>query len=226
MKALKTLNYFICALLFTSFSLVSCSDDDDNDLHFDRNNIDVIIGESEVVTVTNGDGKYTVTSSNEEIATVALDKKEVTIAGIKEGKVSIKVTDESGNTGIINVSVIKDPYEDDKADSTTRFVWNETSVIEGVDNGTYEMTQTTDGKVEFSWESEDSNSSVVFTFYNIVPLNASKDDKLIATLKIDGKAVEVTDYKIIQMQDVDGNPTIWVAFEANKKKGICVGQLS
>jgi hypothetical protein len=129
-------------------------------------------------------------------------------------------------TNIIAVSVIKDPYEAVKADSKNRFVWGTISKIQGTDAGTYKLSQGTDGKVEFRWESTDAKSSVVLTFSNAVG-SISEGVKTNPKLLIDGKETTVTSLEVIQSKVVTAGDkaTIWIAFNAGNKIGICVGKL-
>lgn len=225
---MKVFKLFVCSILFLSLFAVSCSDDDDDNLRFDNNKVDVIIGKTETVIVKDGDGTYTATSSNDLIATATVNENEIAIEGIEKGNVTIKVSDESGKTGIINVTIIEDPNLEIKDDPTTRFVWDEFSKVEGTDLGTYEMTQSVDGKVEFSWISEDANNTITLSFADEAGSIAEgiKED---AKLFIDGDEVAVTSLEVIQNKEAvtdNNDPTVWIVFQAKDKKGVCVAKLS
>lgn len=209
----------------------SCSKDDDNKLSFDKGRIEVIIGKTEVVTVKNGNGTYTAVSSGNKIATTKADKNKISITGVAKGTVNVTVKNK-GRIGTIIVSVIEDPNKEDpnkviKEDSKTKFDWDKTKKIEGTDKGAYKLSQAKDGKVEWSWKSADGKNTISLTFTDkagSITEGSKKDIKLL----IDGKETKVTKLDVIQtkVSGKDKKPTIWIVFDADKKKGICVGTLS
>jgi len=223
---MKNFKLLFCLLTLIPF-LSSCEKDDDNSLSFNKNKVSIIIGKSEKITINGGDGTYTIKSSDEMIVTAKLATKEITVTGVKEGNAVVTVTDKSGKTGKLTVSVIKDPYASVKADAKTRFVWDKTSKIMGTDKGTYKLSQGTDGKVEFSWKSEDAKSTISLTFSDKVGAIAEglkKDAKLL----IDGKETKVASLEVIQAKvvNVGEQTTVWIAFSAGSKIGVCVGQMA
>ena len=77
------------------------------DLHIDAASMELIIGESKSITITSGNGDYTVKSSNERVATASINGTTVTVKAISTGsKVVITVIDsKSGQTATVYVTV-------------------------------------------------------------------------------------------------------------------------
>ncbi|MDP4277992.1 MAG: hypothetical protein Q8914_10240 [Bacteroidota bacterium] len=219
------LRLLLCVLTLIAI-LYSCDKEDDNQVQFDQNKAEVIIGKTTNVTIKGSEATYTVVSSDAKIATAQLVSKEITVTGVKEGNVVLTVTSKSGKTGKIAVSVIKDPYEAVKADAKTRFVWSTISKIQGTDNGVYTFTQGTDGKVQFHWISEDTKHSIVLTFSDAAG-SITEGIKKNATLTVDGKAMTVNALSVIQVKAVTpgDKPTVWIVFSSDKT-GVCVGKLA
>ncbi len=223
MKSFKLVLFYLVLIPFLS----SCDDDDDDNLTFDKNNIGMIVGQSLNVAVKGGDGTYTVKSSDDKIATAKISDKNVVINAVKEGNVSFTINDKSGKKGSISVIVKKDPYEAVKNDAKIRFVWDKISKIKDTDKGTYAFSQSKEGKVEFNWKSEDGKSTIVLNFTDKAG-SIAVGDKKDAKLLIDGKEVKVESLSVIQNKVVNANEkaTVWIVFNADKKEGVCVGQLS
>ncbi len=222
---MKSLKFFVCLAAIVAPFMSSC-EKEDKGLSFDKNKVEIIISKTDKVNVSGGVAPYTVVSSDATIATAAISGKEITLSGIKKGNVSIVVTDKAGKKGNLSVSIIEDPYTAMKADPKTRFVWNSNSKIEGTDKGTYKFSQGTDGKVEFSWKSEDAKSTITLSFPSTAG-SITEGVKTNAKLTIDGKDTQVTSLTVVQVKSVtvgDKN-TVWIAFKADKKDGICVGKL-
>jgi hypothetical protein len=223
---MNNFKYLLCALVLIP-TLYSCDkDNDDSGVSFDKSKTSIIIGKTSKVTINGTEASYTAVSSDTKTATVQLSGKEMTVTGVKEGSAVITVTAKSGKTGKVAVSVIKDPYATAKADTKTRLVWNTTSKIEGTDKGTYKLSQGTTGAVEFRWTSEDTKSTIVLTFANAVGA-ITEGVKTTPKLLIDGKEVAVASLEVIQAKVVTtgDKETIWIAFTAGGKTGICVGKL-
>ncbi len=72
---------------------------------FSSNNVYLTLGEETTVEITSGNGSYTVSSSNEDIATAVIDGNSVKITAISEGDAVITVTDVfTGKTNCIKVT--------------------------------------------------------------------------------------------------------------------------
>ncbi len=70
------------------------------------NTLSLKVGEEKTVTITSGNGSYTVKSSNTGYATVSLSGNTVKVKGVKTGSATITVTDsKSGQTASISVTV-------------------------------------------------------------------------------------------------------------------------
>ncbi|MGI9527989.1 MAG: leucine-rich repeat protein [Weeksellaceae bacterium] len=100
------LTFSLLAILFTTFS--SCHSDDDGkiyDLKIDTTTFILLKGESKEVPIIEGNGNYTVTSSDINIAQATLKDNSVFVEAKKAGNASITVEDVKGKTAIIKVTV-------------------------------------------------------------------------------------------------------------------------
>ena len=89
---LKSMALVICCL--TSFVLVSCDKDDDKpNLKISPNKVEVAVGKTVTVSVSNGTAPYTTKSSA------------IVITGVKDGSAMITITDRKGVTGKVAVTV-------------------------------------------------------------------------------------------------------------------------
>lgn len=110
----------MAVLCLGTVAFVSCSDDDDDNnsgLKFSVTKVEVAPNASANVTVANGTQPFTVKSTDEKIATVKVDKNIMTVTGVKEGKVSIVITDKNKLSGTISVNVVT-PLAFDKTSSS------------------------------------------------------------------------------------------------------------
>ena len=104
---LKSMALVICCL--TSFVLVSCDKDDDKpNLKISPNKVEVAVGKTVTVSVSNGTAPYTTKSSDAKIAVAKSDKNAIVITGVKDGSAMITITDRKGDKQSITVSVGKD----------------------------------------------------------------------------------------------------------------------
>lgn len=239
---MKKLSYLM-SLLAVSLFFVSCDKDDNHVLTLDKNAIEVIINETQVVMIKSGEAPYSAIAINKEVASVTIDKNEVHIKGLKEGQTTIQLADKKGNAASVAVKVIKDPYEDEKKDVTTRITWDKISKKEGVDKGTFSFTKAADKTVTFAWKNEPEKKSVVLTFKDpkdlleapelkLAELRESAD--LIGKLEIleGGNTVthKVTEWKIIKLlpvkQETGTVNQLWITFKADGKPGLFMGKLS
>ncbi len=98
----------MAALCLGSFAFVSCEKNDDNktsQLSFSATKTEVQVGKTASVTVKNGTQTYTVKSSDEKVATVKVDKANITVTGIAAGTATVTVTDKNNLTGTFTVVV-------------------------------------------------------------------------------------------------------------------------
>lgn len=106
MKFLKFAAAMLCCMFALTF--VSCDDDDDEPqamLKFNPEKVEVVVGASVDVTVSEGAESYTAVSSDEEIATVEVSENIITVTGVKEGSATVRVTDTNNKIGILSVTV-------------------------------------------------------------------------------------------------------------------------
>lgn len=132
----------IFALTFTA-----CSDDDDepvNTLKLNPTKVEVAPKATATVTIGSGLAPFTVTSSNDKVATASVKDKSITITGVAEGYCFVKVTDKNNQTGQVIVAV-KEPLTVDK---TTAEVEVDKTVDVTVSKGTTPYTATSkDNKI-------------------------------------------------------------------------------
>lgn len=105
-KIFKFATLIVCAVFAVTFS--SCSDDDDNTsaIKFNPSTVSVVIGETQKVLMSGGDGTYTAKSSDATIATVSVVKDTVFVTGVKAGKATVLVTDSKNVSGSLNATVV------------------------------------------------------------------------------------------------------------------------
>lgn len=211
----------IAAPLFTS-----CTKDN-ADIKFSSKNVEIVVGVSDKVTVSGGEAPYTVATSDATVLTAAISQSEITLNALKKGNAIITVTDKAGKIGKLTVSAIDDIYTSLKGDSKTRFVWNGNSKTEGTDAGTYKLSQENDGKVVFSWKSTDAKSTITLTYPDKIGA-MSTGVKKSAKISINGKDTQVSYLIVVQIKALVAGEknTVWVAFKADNKDGVCVGKMS
>lgn len=237
----KRVSYLLSVLALGLF-FIACDDDDNKNLTFDENTVEVIIDESVTVKVSGGVSPYTVKEADETIATATIDGSDITIKGVKEGNTTVTVTDKDGNTGRISVSVIEDPYAEEKEDATVRIAWDNLEKVEGTDDGTYSLTKDEEDVVTFTW-TQDEENSIVLSFKDAADKIKEPAETESAgvrdagttpigelTVTIEGADAEhtVTSYNVIQVKSAaEGDPvTFWVTFKAGDKEGLFVAPLS
>lgn len=104
MKLNKFLFTLILPALFIGFS--SCSDDDDPvNLNLEKSEIEVAVGASTTVKITEGNGKYEVTSASKDIATTEVADNTITVTGVAAGETTITVKDKESKTATLKVKV-------------------------------------------------------------------------------------------------------------------------
>lgn len=238
---MKHFKIFACLLAATLF-FASCDDDDDvSSLTFDPSNkVEVMAGETVTVSVKNAKGTINEPVSSdkdEEFVKVTLKSSldasasinQILITGVEateKGKVvSIAVTDEAGQVGVLEVVVLANP----KDDATTRFILGETNKTQGEnDKDTYTLTQDAEtGKVVFSYVSEDEKSKIELSFTDEAKELAVGAELKDAKLTVDSKEVAITDLAIIKNEALEegANPTIWLTFKAGEEQGVCVATI-
>ena len=239
---MKKLSYLMSLLLVSMF-FVSCDKDDKSILTLDKNAVEVILNETQVVLIKSGEAPYSAFPINKEIASVTVEKNEVRIKGLKEGQTTIQLADKKGNAASVAVKVIKDPYESEKKDATTRITWDKISKKEGVDKGTFSFAKAKDKTVTFAWKNEAEKNSVVLTFSDpkdlleaseLKSVDSRADVAILGKLEITeaGKTVthNMTEWKIIKLLPVKENAgtvnQLWITFKADGKSGLFMGKLS
>lgn len=104
MKKSKFLLLFMLTALFVSFSACS-SDDDEIVVKPEKTAADIEKDSIITIKITEGNGGYTVTSANEQVAKATVKDNAVTITAVTVGNTSITVKDKEGKTAAITVTV-------------------------------------------------------------------------------------------------------------------------
>lgn len=103
LKAMMMAAIGLAAMTFTS-----CDKDHDKPvktLKLSQTKVEIAPKAEASVTVGNGTAPFTATSSNEKVATASVKDKTITITGVAEGGALVKVTDKTGQTGQVIVTV-------------------------------------------------------------------------------------------------------------------------
>ncbi|SCD19362.1 hypothetical protein PSM36_0532 [Proteiniphilum saccharofermentans] len=246
---MKRISIYLLSLMVSGAFFVACDDDESNGkLTFDKNSVEVIIGEEDAVKVSGGVAPYEATPADETVAEATVSGSDITIKGLKEGNTTVKVTDKNGLEAVIAVAVKADPYEEEKEDATVRIKWDTYEKIEGTDEGTFTLTKDAETKtVTYSWTNEEENESLVLIFTDAEDkIGGNGDGEETASVKAEnsepvGKLTvtvegedpvdyDVTAWSLLQAQpadDEEGTPdTYWIAFTADGKTGLCVAPLT
>lgn len=218
-------NFILIAAIAAPF-FTSCTKDN-ADIKFSSKSVEMVVSVSDKVTVSGGEAPYTVASSDATIVTATISEGEITLNALKVGQAIITVTDKTGKTGKLSVTTRNDLYTSLKDDSKTRFVWNNNSKVEGTDAGTYKLSQENDGKVVFNWKSTDAKSTITLTYPDKTGA-MSTGVKKGAKISINGKETQVSYLIVVQIKALVAGEknTVWVAFKADNKDGVCVGKMS
>lgn len=107
---MKKLHVLMC-LLAVSLFFVSCDKDKDNKvtpLTLDKENVTVVVGATDVVTIKTGEAPFKTNVRMPEIASVTIDKTKATIKGLKEGETVVTIADKNGKAAAVNVKVAKE----------------------------------------------------------------------------------------------------------------------
>ena len=211
MKHFKIFSYLLAATLL----FASCSDDDDDkNLSFDKDAIEIIVGQTETITVKNAKGVLTILSDKKTASAVVSEDADdkVVITGIAEGETVVTVTDKAGKTDTIKVTVW---------DASARFVWDTVSKK----GKTYILLQDEEtGRTGFTWKAEGDEHPIILCFIDEnkkLEVGAKKDAKLTINGE-EGIAVTSLEIKHSKILKEGAGPTIWIAFKAKDKEGICV----
>jgi hypothetical protein len=231
---------YLFTLLCIGALFIACDNEDESRLTFDNNNVEVILNETVTVKVSGGATPYQAEEADETVVEATVSSAEISIKGIKKGQTTVKVTDNNGLSATIAVTVIEDPYEEEKDDATVRFVWDTYEKVRGTDAGTYQLSKAEDKTVTYSWTSEDEEESLVLTFKDAEDKIGAESEtasvrespvvagKLTVTVEGEDTDYDVTTWRLVQAEPAEeGEPdTYWIAFTANGKSGLCVAPLT
>lgn len=91
------------------------------DLTLNVTDLEISKHEIAKISIESGNGKYSVESSDEMIATVAISGTTVAVYGVEGGVATITITDEKGKTSFLNVTVAY------AIPTNATFIWNKQS---------------------------------------------------------------------------------------------------
>lgn len=115
----KNITFILTLLLVALVS--SCNDNPVLDLTLNVTNLEINKHEIAKISIESGNGKYSVESSDETIATVAISGTTVAIYGVEGGVATITITDEKHKTTLLNVTVAY------AVPTNATFIWNKQS---------------------------------------------------------------------------------------------------
>lgn len=241
---MKRISIYALGLVLSSLFFVACEKEGKTELTFDKNSVEMIVGEEDVVKVSGGEAPYTAVPADEEVIEVTVKGSDITIKTLKVGNTTVKVADKNGVEAVIAVKVEKDPYEEEKADATVRVKWDQFEKVLGEDAGSYTLVKAENKTVVFSWTDEEENESFVLTLKDPQGLIGAEPETASAFLKDAGPAdpmgelvigkgeeenkYDVAKWELIQAQPAEeGTPdSYWVTFTANGKEGLFVVPLT
>ena len=90
---------------------VSCTKENENnsasevELKLDRNSVEITAGRSATVIITSGNGGYSVSIANPQIATATVSDSKITVSGKAEGETEATVTDKASKKATISIKV-------------------------------------------------------------------------------------------------------------------------
>lgn len=105
--------YFLLLFMFAvSFVFVSCSEDDGEifSLTLSESKVNMYSKGTVSVTISKGNGEYTATSSNDEIAEVSIKDNVILIKGNATGKVTITISDKENKVAKIDVELYEEVF--------------------------------------------------------------------------------------------------------------------
>lgn len=108
MKKSISISKLVClSLAAMVFTFTSCDKDDDykSPLKLSSENVELVVGKTATVTVSNGTSPYVAASSDTEIVTTTVDKSTITLKAVAKGTATVAVTDKAKKSGKITVTV-------------------------------------------------------------------------------------------------------------------------
>jgi len=104
--------HLLFVLLFSSFLFLSCSDNDDevDSIILSSPTLKMYSHGSSSMTIVQGNGGYTVVSSDNETATASVTNNTISITGKKVGKVTITIKDKKDKTTDLVVELYEEVF--------------------------------------------------------------------------------------------------------------------
>lgn len=108
MKKSTNFSSLVClSLVAMALTFSSCEKDDEDKtpLKLSTDKVEVVVGETKSVTVSNGTTPYVATPSDTKIVTTTVDKSTISLKGVAKGTATVTVTDKNKKSGKITVTV-------------------------------------------------------------------------------------------------------------------------
>lgn len=236
-------NIYLLSLMILGLLFITCGENEElQTLSLGTKSVELLVGNTVDVNVKGGVSPYSVTCANEGIAKASIKGKVITINGLKAGKTTLDVTCKDGAKATLAITVVADPYEDEKKNVAVRFKWDTFNKTDGIVKGTFMFTKTENKTVTFSYTNTERNESLIVSLIDKDGIIGNKKitshnaltGKSLGRLKVveggEGKMYDVTSWRLIQAKPADeknGTPrTYWITFIANGKSGIFVAPLT
>lgn len=108
--------------------LTSCKEEVESisELSLEQTKIQIKEGETVTVKIIGGSGNYQISLSDEKLAVAQIENNEINIRALLTGCVTLTVTDENGQTALLNIIIISKILDSDKP----RFVWTNSIALD------------------------------------------------------------------------------------------------
>ena len=127
-KLFNNLFFYLLFLGIGANVLTSCKEEVESisELSLEQTKIQIKEGETVTVKIIGGSGNYQISLSDEKLAVAQIENNEINIRALLTGCVTLTVTDENGQTALLNIIIISKILDSDKP----RFVWTNSIVLD------------------------------------------------------------------------------------------------
>lgn len=127
-KLFNNLFFYLLFLGIGANVLTSCKEEVESisELSLEQTKIQIKEGETVTVKIIGGSGNYQISLSDEKLAVAQIENNEINIRALLTGCVTLTVTDENGQTALLNIIIISKILDSDKP----RFVWTNSIALD------------------------------------------------------------------------------------------------